>query len=124
MNMKSIITFLIITLNSLCLAQKQIDYTSLIKKEWGNKWEKPTKRTWEIEYRKIDSSKESKGLWHIKGTMFWVRIYPEVFKLEELDKALTYKINGYALDYNYNTIVFYIYGHPTAQKTKLTNNIQ
>jgi len=79
-----------------------------------NQWESPTRAIWEIEYKKIEGLPSSYS-WHIKGTMWWVRIYPEVYKLEELDKTKVYKIDAVALNQNYGVIDFYIYGYP---KTK------
>ena len=76
-----------------------------------DRWVSPERQTWRIDYRSI-SGLVGEESWHIEGTQYWVRLYPEVYSLEELDKESVYEIDAVALNQNYGVIDFYIYQFP------------
>lgn len=87
------------------------DADVLLRQQMSDRWASPERRTWRIEYRSIDGT-EGDESWHVADTLFWVRIHPEVFRLEELDKDSAYEIDAVALDQNYGVIDFYLYSFP------------
>ncbi|MHC4837599.1 MAG: hypothetical protein ACYTF3_05380 [Planctomycetota bacterium] len=82
-----------------------------IEAQMAVRWSSPERRTWRIEHRAVHGL-GGESAWYIAGTPFWVRLYPEVFSLEELDQASTYEIDAVALAQNYGVIDFYIYDFP------------
>ena len=87
------------------------DATKRLQAQMLDRWSSPERRTWRIVYRSIDGM-EGEENWHIEGTQYWVRIYPEVYHLEELNKESVYEIDAIALNQNYGVIDFYIYQFP------------
>lgn len=104
---------LIATVGIGCVApvQETEDPDAILRHQMQERWTQPERRTWRIDYRPVGGL-EGEACWHVDGTMFWVRIHPEVYSLEELDKEKTYQIDGVALAQNYGVIDFYIYGFP------------
>lgn len=79
-------------------------------------WVSPERRRWRIEYRPIDGM-SSHSEWHLEGTHWWVRLYPEEempehYRLASFDKTAVYEIDGVALHQAYGTIKFWVYGRP------------
>lgn len=89
------------------------DPDTYLRERMGLQWSSPQRRTWRIEYRVVDGL-EDLGLWHVQGTIWWVRIYPDVpaYLLDNLDKESVYEIDAVALNQNYGVIDFYIYNYP------------
>lgn len=73
-------------------------------------WRKPERLKWRIAYHPIKGM-TSMSSWHIKGTLWRVRLNPDCVKLDEFDKTATYELDAVALDQNYGTIDFYVYEH-------------
>jgi len=82
-----------------------------LRRQMREQWQHPERTKWQIAYRPIEGTKEEHR-WHVVDTMFWVRIYPEVYSLEDLDQNLVYEIDAVALAQNYGVIDFYIYSFP------------
>lgn len=79
-------------------------------------WVSPERRRWRIEYRPIDGM-SSHSEWHIQGTPWWVRLYPEEetavhYRLASFDKDAVYEVDAVALRQDYGTIKFWVYGRP------------
>ncbi|WOO42376.1 hypothetical protein [Rubellicoccus peritrichatus] len=94
---------------SFTFAEKPNIYGQRIGELMESRWQQPLRAIWEIEYKPIPGLLDTSA-WHIKGTNMWVRFHPEIYKLEELDKTKDYEIDAAALDQNYGTIDFYVYG--------------
>ena len=74
-------------------------------------WTDLESKPWRIEHRPIEGLADHSA-WHIEGTMWQVRLYPEWIKLDELDKKFVYEIDAIPLDQNYGVIDFYVYRRP------------
>lgn len=91
---------------------------SIIRQDMAEQFVNPQRRKWRIEYRAVKgSADESTYKWHVAGTMWWVRLYPEMFSLDgqimaSLDRKAIHEIDAVALDQNYGVIDFYIYDYP------------
>jgi len=71
------------------------------------------RQKWQIEKKPIVGLDESSPAWHIKGTMWWVRIegpdyLKENFDLNKLDPKLVYEFTGIPVDQNYGVVTFYL----------------
>ena len=84
---------------------------AILRAQMHSRWSSPVRRMWRIDYRPIDGQTNTE-CWHVEGTMWWVRIYPTVIKLDELDKSAVYEIDAIALNQNYGVIDFYVYRFP------------
>jgi hypothetical protein len=73
------------------------------------RWAEPERLRWRIRYHPIVGM-TSHSEWHIDGTHWRVRVYPNWVKLEEFDNAKEYEIDAVALSQNYGVIDFYVYG--------------
>jgi len=82
-----------------------------LREQMRARWSSPERRTWRIEYRPITGLSD-RSSWHVQGTSWWVRIYPDVFKLDDLDKKHIHELDAVALDQNYGVIDFYVYSRP------------
>ena len=87
------------------------DPAATIEANMKAQWSTPQRKKWRIDYRPI-TGMTSRSSWHIAGTHWWVRLYPDYYKLDDLDKQSTYEIDAVALNQNYGVIDFYIYGRP------------
>jgi len=94
-----------------CAAPTGQSSDEYLRKQMRQQWNHPERQSWQIAYLPIDGA-ENQHSWHVVDTMFWVRIYPDVYSLEELDKNLVYELDAVALAQNYGVIDFYIYGYP------------
>jgi hypothetical protein len=68
------------------------------------------RQLWVIEYRPIEGLTD-RTAWHVKGTMWWVRIEGPGAKgveLSSLDKNIDYEFIGLPVDQNYGVITFYL----------------
>ncbi|MBA4017746.1 MAG: hypothetical protein C0483_11280 [Pirellula sp.] len=81
-------------------------------------WKRPERRLWRIVYHPI-AGMTSRSAWHIEGTHWRVRTYPDWVKLEEFDKSAGYEINAVALAQNYGVIDFYVYRHQKVESTQV-----
>jgi hypothetical protein len=96
-------------------AQAVADVDAFVRAQMDAQWAKPERKKWRIDYRPIKAM-ESRSSWHIAGTHWWVRLYPEHHKLDELDRTKVYEIDAVALDQAYGTINFYVYHRPQPMK--------
>lgn len=94
-----------------CAAPRSHSNDADLRQQMQLQWKHPERKNWQIEYRPINGA-EGEHSWHVADTMFWVRIYPDVYSLEDLDKNLVHEIDAVALAQNYGVIDFYIYSHP------------
>jgi len=95
-------------------ADSQAD--SRIREQLANQFARPERRKWQIEYRVVEGLR-STSRWHIAGTMWWVRVYPEIYSLDSenmswMDRAGVYEIDAIALGQNYGVIDFYVFDSP------------
>jgi hypothetical protein len=91
------------------------DADAFLRLQMDARWAKPERRKWRIDYRPIKAM-ESRSSWHIEGTHWWVRLFPNHHKLDELDRTKVYEIDAVALDQAYGTINFYVYHRPQPVK--------
>lgn len=84
------------------------DPDSFLRAQMQARWSAPLRKKWRIDYRPIDGMKNT-SVWHIEGTMWWVRLHPTAYSLDKLDKSAVYEIDATALDQNYGVIDFYAY---------------
>jgi hypothetical protein len=96
-------------------ATRLSDPDAYIRRQIPSRWMRPERHVFLIDYRPIKGM-ENRSSWHVKGTRWWVRIYPEVYKLDDLDKSKVYEIDAVALDQNYGVIDFYLHSGPKAMK--------
>ncbi len=87
------------------------DPEAFIEAQMRQRWSSPERRTWRIDYRPIRGLTD-RSSWHIQGTTWWVRFYPETIELDELDPESVYEIDAVALNQNFGVIDFYLYSFP------------
>jgi hypothetical protein len=90
------------------------DADEMIRKQMREKWTTPQRLRWTISYHPIKGMTDMSA-WHIKGTIWRVRLNPNWLKLDEFDKTVEYELDSVALNQNYGVIDFYVYDH---QKVK------
>src|SRR5690349_619809 len=61
------------------------DPDATLRANMRDQWSHLERHLWQIEFKPI-AGMENKSEWHVKGTHWWVALYPSVFKLDELDK--------------------------------------
>jgi hypothetical protein len=71
------------------------------------------RQKWQIEKRPIEGLPGSAPTWHVKGTMWRVRIegpdrLKENFDLDKLDPKLVHEFTGIPVDESYGVITFYL----------------
>ncbi|MBL9082530.1 MAG: hypothetical protein JNK76_12025 [Planctomycetales bacterium] len=79
-----------------------------IEAQMKARWVEPVRLRWRIRYHPI-AGMTSRSEWHIDGTHWWVRVYPNWVKLDEFDKSKQYEIDAVALSQNYGVIDFYVH---------------
>jgi hypothetical protein len=80
-----------------------------IEAQMKARWVEPVRLRWRIQYHPIGGM-TSRSEWHIQGTHWLVRVYPNWVKLDEFDKQKEYEIDAVALSQNFGVIDFYVYG--------------
>lgn len=69
----------------------------------------PKPVTLEIEYREVLGLAAPHYEWHIAGTGYWVRLYPEgSYGVARLDKSKKYKVLGIVLEQNYGAVAIWV----------------
>ena len=64
--------------------------------------------TFTIKYKEIKGLKGS-FQWHLNDTSWWVKLHPDRYSLEGLDKDKTYQVRGVMLEMNYGLIDVWVY---------------
>jgi hypothetical protein len=82
---------------------------NFIEAQMKARWVEPVRLRWRIRYHPIVGT-TSHSEWHIEGTIWRGRVYPNWVKLDEFDKSKEYEIDAVALSQNYGVIDFYVYG--------------
>lgn len=80
-----------------------------IEAQMKARWVEPVRLRWRIRHHSIDGM-TSHSEWHIDGTDWRVRVYPNWVKLDEFDNSKEYEIDAVALSQNFGVIDFYVYG--------------
>lgn len=84
------------------------DPAETILAQMKDNWKTPQRLTWRIAYHPVKAM-EDVSSWHIEGTRFHVRLYPETPKLDDLDKTIVYELDAVALNQGFGVISFYVY---------------